>query len=113
MPRPNLLKGNAAIGQSGGPTAVINQSLLGVVLGLRTLRPVKRILGMRHGVNGLVKDDLVDLGKVKLAHLHALAKTPSAALGSSRDKPDADYCAAILNACTRHDIRYFFYIGGN
>jgi 6-phosphofructokinase 1 len=113
MPRADLIKGNAAIGQSGGPTAVINQSLLGVVTGLRGFKPVKKILGMRHGVNGLVKDDLVDLGKVKLAQLNAIAKTPSAALGSSRDKPDADYCAAILNACTRHNIRYFFYIGGN
>src|SRR6185369_9558803 len=100
-PMQDLIPGNAAIGQSGGPTAVINQSLLGVVLGLRGFKPVKKILGMRHGVNGLVKDDLVDLSKMKLAHLHALAKTPSAALGSSRDKPDADYCSAILNACTR------------
>src|SRR6185436_13821963 len=46
-------------------------------------------------------------------HLRAVGATPSAALGSSRDKPDADYCAAILNACTRHQVRYFFYIGGN
>lgn len=112
-PRPDVPKGNAAVGQSGGPTAVINQSLLGVVQGLKGLKAVKRIFGMRHGVNGLVKDDLIDLGKVKPAHLNAVAKTPSAALGSSRDKPDADYCSAILNACTKHNIRYFFYIGGN
>jgi 6-phosphofructokinase 1 len=113
MPSADLVKGNAAVGQSGGPTAVINQSLLGVVTGLRSFRPVKTIFGMRHGVNGLVKDDLVNLSKAKLSHLQAVARTPSAALGSSRDKPDADYCAAILNACTRHNIRYFFYIGGN
>jgi 6-phosphofructokinase len=113
MPRADLIKGNAAIGQSGGPTAVINQSLLGAVLALRSFKSVKRTLGMRHGVNGLVKDQLVDLGKVKLAQLQSVARSPAAALGSSRDKPDADYCAAILSACTRRDIRYFFYIGGN
>lgn len=113
MPRLELIKGNAAIGQSGGPTAVINQSLLGVVTGLRAFKSVKKILGMRHGVNGLVKGELVDLGKVRPAHLQAVARAPAAALGSSRDKPDAAYCARILESCTKHNIRYFFYIGGN
>jgi len=106
-------EGNAVIGQSGGPTAVINQSLVGVVQGLRGVRGVKRILGMRHGVNGLVKDQVVDLGKRAAAALEAVARTPSAALGSSRDKPDRDYCQAILNACEKHKVRWFFYIGGN
>ncbi|MFN0132627.1 MAG: 6-phosphofructokinase [Phycisphaerales bacterium] len=108
-----LPKGNAAIGQSGGPTAVINQSLVGCVEALRRVKAVKKILGMRHGVNGLVKDQVVNLGKVAPATLEAIARTPSAALGSSRDKPDAEYCGRILEACKRHDIRYFFYIGGN
>ncbi|MBL8965157.1 MAG: 6-phosphofructokinase, partial [Phycisphaerae bacterium] len=102
-----------AIGQSGGPTAVINQSLAGCVEALRRLKPVKKILGMRHGVNGLVKDNLLNLSKIAPATLNAVANSPAAALGSSRDKPDADYCARILDACTRHNIRYFFYIGGN
>lgn len=109
----DLPKGNAAIGQSGGPTAVINQSLAGCVEALRRLKPVKKILGMRHGVNGLVKDNLLNLSKIAPATLNAVANSPAAALGSSRDKPDADYCARILDACTRHNIRYFFYIGGN
>ena len=109
----SLPKGNAAIGQSGGPTAVINQSLFGVVSALRDFAPVKTIYGMRHGVNGLVKGDLVDLGKVKDKHLKAVARTPSAALGSSRDKPDAEYCGRILESCQKHHIRYYFYIGGN
>lgn len=112
-PKLELLKGNAAIGQSGGPTAVINQSLVGAVEQLRLFKSVKKIYGMRHGVNGLVKDDLVDLGKITQARLNALAKTPSAGLGSSRDKPDADYCAKIVESCKRNGIRYFFYIGGN
>lgn len=110
-------RGNAIIGQSGGPTAVINQSLVGVIEGLRDglvrRGVVKSILGMRHGVNGLVKDQVVDLTKLPRATLEGIARTPSAALGSSRDKPDRDYCNAILNACSKHGVRYFFYIGGN
>lgn len=111
--RPAVIKGNAAIGQSGGPTAVINQSLAGAVEQLKTFKPVKKIFGMRHGVSGLVKDQLVDMGKLSAAALNAIAKTPSAALGSSRDKPDRDYCSKIVESCKKNDIRYFFYIGGN
>ena len=110
----DLVSGNAVIGQSGGPTAVINQSLAGVIEGLRTgLRAtgkVKRIFGMRHGVRGLVKG-----GEDGLARSHAIrprtkleriARTPSAALGSTRDKPDEAYCEKILDGCrrTRHPL---------
>lgn len=113
MTKVELPKGNAAIGQSGGPTAVINESLVGCVRALRKFTQVKKILGMRHGVNGLVKDQIVDLGRMSKEHLEKVAGTPSAALGSSRDKPDAEYCSQILTACQKHKIRYFFYIGGN
>ncbi len=115
----NLIEGNAVIGQSGGPTAVINQSLVGVVEGLlaegagRPGNPIKRILGMRHGVRGLTHDQLIDLTDKDQATLNAVARTPSAGLGSTRDKPDAEYCSRIFHACEKHDIRYFFYIGGN
>jgi 6-phosphofructokinase 1 len=112
--------GNAVIGQSGGPTAVINQSLVGVIEGLKSglcaSGHVMRILGMRHGVRGLVKggeDGLVDLAGIASDRLERLARTPSAALGSTRDKPDETYCQRILDGCRSHDIRYFFYIGGN
>jgi len=112
--------GNAVIGQSGGPTAVINQSLAGVVEGLRAglagSGKVKRILGMRHGVRGMVKGDadgLVDLTGLAVDRLERIARTPSAALGSTRDKPDEAYCQKILEGCRSQDIRYFFYIGGN
>ena len=114
-----LPTGNAAIGQSGGPTAVINQSLAGVVEGLQAglvaSGTVKTIFGMRHGVRGIAKDggDLIDLTGMPPAQLEAIACTPSAALGSTRDKPDDAYCARILDGCRTHDIRYFFYIGGN
>ena len=116
----DLVSGNAVIGQSGGPTAVINQSLAGVVEGLKTglcaTGHVKRILGMRHGVRGLVAggaDGLVDLTDFGGERLERIARTPSAALGSTRDKPDQVYCQKILEGCRAHDIRYFFYIGGN
>src|SRR5262245_54314609 len=116
----NLPTGNAVIGQSGGPTAVINQSLAGVVEGLKASLvasgKVKDIFGMRHGVRGLVKaanEGLVDLTGIDKAKLEVIARTPSAALGSTRDKPDEAYCEKILDGCRRNDIRYFFYIGGN
>ncbi len=117
---PDLPTGNAVIGQSGGPTAVINQSLVGVIEGLKTglasSGKVKTIYGMRHGVRGLVKagtEGLVDLTSIDKTKLETIARTPSAALGSTRDKPDDAYCEKILEGCRRNDIRYFFYIGGN
>lgn len=109
----SIIEGNAVIGQAGGPTAVINQSLVGVVQGLRPFTGVKKILGMRHGVRGLTQDQLIDLSELPDDTLELIAQTPSAALGSTRDKPDEAYCKRIFEACARHDIRYFFYIGGN
>ncbi len=120
----NLIPGNAAIGQAGGPTAVINQSLVGVVQGLLWSQaglgassekptPIHNIYGMRHGVRGLVKGDFFDFTDIDRDRLERIARTPSAALGSTRDKPDAAYCERIFEACQKHDIRYFFYIGGN
>ena len=107
------IEGNAVIGQSGGPTAVINASLAGVVEGLQSVGAIKKILGMRHGVRGLTSDNLIDLTDTGSHTLDALCRTPSAALGSTRDKPDLDYCKRIFESCRKHDIRYFFYIGGH
>lgn len=115
----DLPTGNAVIGQSGGPTAVISQSLVGVIEGLKAgladQGKVKRIFGMRHGVRGIAKghEELVDLTGISAERLERIAHTPSAALGSTRDKPDEAYCARIIEGCRDHDIRYFFYIGGN
>jgi ATP-dependent phosphofructokinase / diphosphate-dependent phosphofructokinase len=115
--RHDLVRGAAVIGQSGGPTAVINQSLVGVVEGLRqglhAAGLATRVLGMRHGVRGLIKGDFFDFTGAHQDRLDRLAWTPSAALGSTRDKPDADYAQRILDACRKADARYFFYIGGN
>jgi len=111
----DTLEGAAIIGQSGGPTAVINQSLVGVVLGLRRAFAGGggRILGMRNGVRGLCAGELVDLTDTPERTLERVARTPSAALGSTRDKPDDAYCERIYRACQERGVRYFFYIGGN
>lgn len=104
---------NAVVAQSGGPTAVINQSLVGVVEGLRGNPKIGKILGGRHGVRGITGEQFVDLTNLRQAQLDLVAKTPSAALGSSRDKPDKAYCERVLAALKKNDIRYYFYIGGN
>lgn len=107
------LQGNAVIGQSGGPTSVINQSLVGVVLELQRLKHVTKILGAKHGVRGIVNDAYYDLTRAPVELLERVAKTPAAALGSSRDKPDAAYCEKIFANFQKNNVRYFFYIGGN
>lgn len=115
MPSP-LIPGNAVVAQSGGPTAVINQSLVGVVEALRGAPAgagIKTIFGARHGVRGMTADDFLDMGRYSQGELDAVARTPSAALGSTRDKPDRAYCEKIVGGLRKRDIRYFFYIGGN
>jgi 6-phosphofructokinase 1 len=106
-------KGNAVVGQSGGPTAVINASLVGVIEEAKRHPEIKNLYGAIHAVAGIGKDHFIDLKKVSAAVLKAVAASPSAALGSSRDKPDPESCAQILDVFKKRDIRYFFYIGGN
>ncbi|MEM6459468.1 MAG: 6-phosphofructokinase [Planctomycetota bacterium] len=110
--------GNAVIGQSGGPTAVINQSLVGAVYALQASiaaneNKVSKILGAHHAVAGIINDDYIDLTDRDPDFLDRLANTPSSALGSSRDKPDAAYCQRIFESFAKQDVRYFFYAGGN
>jgi ATP-dependent phosphofructokinase / diphosphate-dependent phosphofructokinase len=101
------------IAQGGGPTAVINQSLVGAVLAARARPEVAAVYGARHGVRGIVQDQLLDLTREPEANLEAVAATPSAALGSTRDKPDAAYCAEIFKVLQAQGITHFFNIGGN
>jgi ATP-dependent phosphofructokinase / diphosphate-dependent phosphofructokinase len=101
------------VAQGGGPTAVINQSLAGVVLEARRYAQVERIYGARHGVRGVVNEDFIDLGQETAAHLELVAATPASALGSTRDKPDLAYCQKMLAVLRAHAITHFFYIGGN
>src|SRR5688572_8212018 len=106
-------KGNAVVGQSGGPTSVINQSLVGVIKQARKHAHIDRLLGARHGVRGIVNDDFIGLNGVSDELLERIAQTPAAALGSTRDKPDAAYCERIFKSFQQRDVRTFFYIGGN
>lgn len=101
------------VAQGGGPTVVINQSLVGVVLEARKFRHVERIYGARHGVRGIVDEDLVDLTRETSHNLEQVADTPSSALGSTRDKPDRKYCQDIFRVLQAHGVGHFLYIGGN
>jgi 6-phosphofructokinase 1 len=108
-----MLQGNAIIGQSGGPTTVINASLCGVVQAWLDTRASGRVLGMRYGIDGFMRGEVIDLGREDAATRESLRTTPSSALGSSRHKlRDADF-EPILAMLRKHDIRYFFLIGGN
>lgn len=105
--------GKILVAQGGGPTAVINQSLAGVVLEARRFRHVTRVYGALHGVRGIINEDFVDLTQETSHNLELVAATPSSALGSTRDKPDAAYCEQIFEVLRAHEIEHFFYIGGN
>ena len=106
-------KGNLLIAQSGGPSMVINQSLVGVVAAAREHPRIGCILGARHGIEGILKEDLVDFRKEPRRQLEQVAQTPSSALGSVRRKPTEADCAAIFEVLRRRRVRWFFYIGGN
>ncbi|MGD0721450.1 MAG: 6-phosphofructokinase [Roseiarcus sp.] len=101
------------VAQGGGPTAVINQSLVGVALEARKFASVARVYGAAFGVRGIVDEDFVDLSRETTRNLEAVANTPSSALGSTRDKPDRAYCQEILKVLKAHGIGSLFYIGGN
>jgi 6-phosphofructokinase 1 len=106
-------KANAVVSQSGGPTGVINASLVGVIEEAKKHSEIKNLYGAIHAVSGIVKENFIDLKKIPADVLETVAASPSSALGSSRDKPDAEYCKKILDVFKKKDIRYFFYIGGN
>lgn len=104
---------NAVVSQSGGPTGVINASLVGVIEEACRHKEIDNLYGGVHAVAGIVKEHFVDLKKISMETLERVAGSPSSALGSSRDKPDEAYCQRILDVFKKRDIRYFYYIGGN
>ena len=106
-------QGKVLVAQGGGPTAVINQSMAGVVLEARKFPNIGRVYGAYHGVSGLIREEFIDLTQETTANLEMVANTPSSGLGSARDKPDLKYCQDILRVLKAHGIGYFFYIGGN
>ncbi len=108
-----MSSGKILVAQGGGPTAVINQSLVGVVLEARRHQGIQRVYGARHGVRGNVNEDFVDLTQETSHNLELVAGTPAAALGSTRDKPDLAYCQEMFKVLKAHQIEHFFNIGGN
>jgi ATP-dependent phosphofructokinase / diphosphate-dependent phosphofructokinase len=108
-----MLHGNAIIGQSGGPTSVINASLGGIVEECLKHKTIGKTLGMRFGIEGFMQDEVVDLGRQPPSVIAGLRTTPSSAMGSCRHKlQEADF-PRILEMLRKHDIRYLFLIGGN
>lgn len=117
-----MLKGAAVVGQSGGPTAAINATLAGVINGaLAHGEEITTLYGMRNGIEGLLKENLLNLTEIfenNPEKLETLAQTPAAALGSCRKKlpkpsEDREFYENLIAIFRKYDIRYFFYIGGN
>jgi len=112
------LIGSCVIGQSGGPTAVINASAYGVIKTALEAPEITNVYGAAHGIKGVLNDQLYDMGKEDAEELRLLLNTPSSELGSCRykmadpDKDDTDY-KRILEIFKKYNIRYFFYNGGN
>jgi len=107
------MKGNAIIGQFGGPTSVINSSLCGLIQeGLKSEK-IESVLGMRFGIKGFMKDDIFDLSRESLQIIEGLRQTPSSALGSCRYILKDEDFPIIMKQLKKYNIRYFFLIGGN
>jgi 6-phosphofructokinase len=104
---------NAIVSQSGGPTGVINASLVGVIEEVAKHPEIDTLYGAVHAVRGIIEENFINLDNIGVETLEAVAGSPSAALGSSRDKPDEAYFKKILDVFKKRDIRYFYYIGGN
>jgi 6-phosphofructokinase 1 len=106
-------KGNLVVGQSGGPTAVINNSLVGVIHEAMQHAEVGGVYGMLHGIAGVLREEFVDLKSESAETVETLRNTPASALGTVRYKvTDADY-ERLLDVLMAYDVRYFLYIGGN
>jgi 6-phosphofructokinase 1 len=107
------LMGNAIIGQSGGPTSVINNSLVGVVDFCLNHPEVTSVFGMNGGIEGVMKESFFDLSAQKKDVIEGLRSTPSSALSSSRHKLKDEELPKVLEILKKYEIRYFFLIGGN
>ena len=108
-----MVKGNLVVSQSGGPTAVINCSLAGVVQEALQQEAIGGVFGALYGIEGVLEENLIDLGKESAETLDLLRTTPGSALGMSRRKLTEEDYGQILDVFKAHNVRYFFYIGGN
>ncbi|MDR0931184.1 MAG: 6-phosphofructokinase [Clostridiales bacterium] len=111
---------NCIVAQSGGPTAVINASLAGVIRGVIASQEIDKIYGAVHGIEGVVNDDLIDLSSIfyKDSRINRLVHTPASYLGTCRHRlpledDNAEVYEKIYKTFDKHNIGYFFYIGGN
>lgn len=107
------LEGNLLVAQSGGPTAVINASAAGVIEEAGKHAEISEIYAGRNGILGILEEDLFDLNEEKAKSVEALKHTPAAALGTCRYKINAKDMERLFEVFRAHDIRFFFYIGGN
>jgi len=107
------LEGNMLIAQSGGPTSVINQSLVGAVLEAKKHARIKNIYGSLHGIQGILNEEFIHLSRESKKTLELVANTPSSALGSIRKKPTEADCLVMFTVLKKYNVRFFFYIGGN
>jgi 6-phosphofructokinase 1 len=108
-----MLKGKLIVAQSGGPTAVINASLSGVIREARNHAEIESIYGLVHGIEGALNEEMVDLTQESQPTVELLIQTPGSALGSCRHKLSDDEYEQILNLFQAHNVRHFVYIGGN
>ncbi|NCC51055.1 MAG: 6-phosphofructokinase [Spartobacteria bacterium] len=113
MAKKAAITGNMLIAQSGGPTMVINQSLIGAVLEAKKHKDIKDIYGSLHGIQGILNEDFINLRRESDKNLELIAQTPSSGLGSVRKKPTPEDCAKMFEIMKKYNIRFFFYIGGN
>jgi 6-phosphofructokinase 1 len=107
------MKGNLVIGQSGGPTAVINNSLVGIIHEAMKYEDIEGLYGMQHGIVGVLNEDFIDLRKESEETLEMLRHTPASALGTVRYKVTTEDYDRLIDVLQAYNIRYFFYIGGN
>lgn len=114
----NKLKGAAILGQSGGPTSVINASAAGVFLEALNQENITRVYGAAHGIKGILNEEFYDINVEDVKELELLKTTPSSMIGSVRhklkplEKDDSEY-QRLLEVFKKYNIRYFFYNGGN
>ena len=108
------LRGNAIVAQSGGPTAVINASACGVIQEALKRPEIEHVYAAHNGILGVLNEEIYDLGREDPDQIEGLKSSPASALGSCRYKvrSEEDF-ARIVNVFKKHNIRYFFYIGGN
>ena len=104
---------NALVVHSGGPTAVINASLAGIVAEARAVSRVTRVFGAQFGIEGMLRGDFIDLFAVDAATLDRIARAPSSALGTSRRAVTATDLDRVIDVCRARDVRWLFYTGGN